>query len=67
MERNFVKKPNIQYNDKEMQNGLQLINSGGSVLVELGLSIIEIYVNQHTQKIALLKFQYELLFMLFYH
>ena len=50
-----------------MQNGLQLINSGGSVLVELGLSIIEIYVNQHTQKIAILKFQYELLFMLFYH
>ena len=67
MERNFVKKPKIQYNDKEMQNGLQLINSGGSVLVELGLSIIEIYVDQHSQKIPILKFQYELVFMLFYH
>ena len=67
MERNFVKKPKIQYNDKEMQNGLQLIKNGASMLVELGLSIIEIYVDQLSQKNLILKFQYELVFKLFYH
>ena len=67
MERNFVKKTKIQYNDKEMQNGLQLIKNGASMLVELGLSIIEIYVDQLSQKNLILKFQYELVFKLFYH
>ena len=47
MVRNYVKKPKIQYNDKETQHGLQLINNGASIQVELGLSVVEIYVDQH--------------------
>ena len=44
-----VKKPKIQHNDKEIQQGLQLINNGVSIQVELGLSVVEIYVDQHSK------------------
>ena len=40
---------NIQYDDKEIQHGLQLINNGASIQVELGLSIVKIYVDQHSK------------------
>ena len=46
MGRNYVKKTKIRYDDKETQHGLQLINNGASIQVELGLSIAEIYVDQ---------------------
>ena len=49
MVRNYVKKPKIQYGDKEMQHGLQLVNNGASIQVELGLSIVEIYVAEHSK------------------
>ena len=39
MVRNFVKKPKVQYDNKDTQHGLQLINNGASVQVELGLFI----------------------------
>ena len=42
MVRNYVKKPKIQYDDKEIQHGIQLINNGASIQVELGLSVVEI-------------------------
>ena len=35
--------------DKELQHGLQLINNGPSIQVELCLSIVEIYVDQHSK------------------
>ena len=49
MVRNYVKKPKIYYDDKEIQYGLQLINNGASIQVELGLSVVEIYVDQHSK------------------
>ena len=39
---NYVKKPKIQYDAKEKQHGLQIINNGASIQAELGLSIVEI-------------------------
>ena len=47
MVRNYVKKPKNQYGNKDIQQGLQLINNGDSIQVELGLLIVEIYVDQH--------------------
>ena len=44
MLRNYFNNPKIQYDDIEIQDGLQLINNGASIQVELGLSIVEIYV-----------------------
>ena len=44
-----MKKPKIQYNNKEIQHGLQLINNGASVQVELGLFAVETYVDQHSK------------------
>ena len=32
-----------------MQYSLQLISNGASIQVELGLNIVEIYVNQHSK------------------
>ena len=32
-----------------MQHGLQLINNGPSIQGELGLSTVEIYVDQHSK------------------
>ena len=49
MVRNYVKKPKIQYNDKETQHGLQLINNGASIQVELSLSVVETCVDQHSK------------------
>ena len=49
MVRNYVKKPKIQYDDKEIQHSLQLINNGASSQVELGLYITEICVDQHSK------------------
>ena len=49
MVRNYVKKPKIQHDDKEIQLALQLINNGVSTQEELGLSIVEIYVDQHSK------------------
>ena len=43
MLRNYIKKPKVQYDDKEIQHDLQLVNYGASIQVELGLSIAEIY------------------------
>ena len=40
--RNYVKIPKIQYDEKETQHGLQLINDGVSIQIELSLSIVEI-------------------------
>ena len=58
MVRNYVKKPKIQNDDEEIKHGLQLINNGASSQVELGLYIIEIYVDQKkVKKIPILKFQ----------
>ena len=45
----LCQKPKIQYDDKEIQHGLQLINNGASTEVELGLSIVEIYVDQNSK------------------
>ena len=42
---NYVKNPKNQYDGKEIQHGLQLINNGTSVQVELGLSMVEIYLD----------------------
>ena len=44
MVRNYVKKLKIQYDNKEIHYGLQLINNGASIPVELGLSIVEFYI-----------------------
>ena len=44
MVRNYFNNPKIQYDDIEIQDSLQLINNGASIQVELGLSIVEIYV-----------------------
>ena len=44
-----MKKPKIQYNDKEIQHGLQLINNGASIQVEFGLSVVEIHVDQYSK------------------
>ena len=38
-----------QYDDKEIRHGLHLINNGASIQVELGLFIVEIYVDQHSK------------------
>ena len=35
----YVKKPKIQYDHKEIQDGLQLIVNGVPIQVELGLSV----------------------------
>ena len=48
MVRNYDKKPKNQDDDKEIQHGLQLISNGTSIQVGLGLSIEEIYVDQHS-------------------
>ena len=48
MVRNYVKKPKIQYDNEEIQHGLQLINSA-LIHVELDLSIVEIYVHQYSK------------------
>ena len=47
MVRNYGKKPKIQYDNKEMQHSLQLISNCVSIQVELGLNIVEMYVDQH--------------------
>ena len=49
MVRNYVKKPKTQYDNKEIKHGLELINYGASIHEELGLSIVEIYVDQHSK------------------
>ena len=49
MVRNYVKKPKNQCDDKEIQDGLHRIKNGASIQVELGLSIVEIYVDQHSK------------------
>ena len=49
MVRNQVKKPKNQYDDKEIQHCLQLINNGDSIEMELGLPIVEIYVDQRCE------------------
>ena len=43
--RNYVQKPKNQYDNKEIQHGLQLINNVTSIQVEFGLSIAQIYVD----------------------
>ena len=45
MVRNYLKKPENQYDDKE----IQLITNGASIQVKLGLSVVEIYVDQHSR------------------
>ena len=49
MVRNYGENPKIQYNDKEMQHSLQLISNGASVQVELGLNVVEIYIDQNSK------------------
>ena len=49
MVRNHGKKAKTQYDDTEMQHSLQIISNGTSIHVELGLNIIDIYVNQHSK------------------
>ena len=49
MMRNYVKIPKNQYDDKEIQHGLQLINNGTSSQVDLGLSMEEIYLDQQSK------------------
>ena len=49
MVRNYVKKPKNQCDDKEIQDGLHRIKNCASIQVELGLSIVEIYVDQHSK------------------
>ena len=34
MMRNYVKKPKNQYDDKEIQHGLQIVDNGASIQVE---------------------------------
>ena len=34
---------------KKIQHSLQLVNNGASIQVELGLSVVEIYVDQHSK------------------
>ena len=48
MGRNYVKNPKIQYDDKEIQHMVYSINKGVSIQVQLGLPIVEIYVDQHS-------------------
>ena len=48
MMRNYDKKPKNQYDKNKIQHGLQLINNGASIQAELGLSIVEINVDQHS-------------------
>ena len=45
----LVKKPKNQYDDKEIQHCIQLINNGDSIEMELGLPIVEIYVDQRCE------------------
>ena len=45
----LCQKPKNQYDDKEMQHDLQLINIGASIQVELGLFIAKIYVDQDSK------------------
>ena len=66
MVRNYVKKPKNQCDDKEIQDGLHRIKNGASIQVELGLSIVEIYVDQHSKRFLFLSFN-EFVFMLFDH
>ena len=44
---NCVKKPKIQYDDKEIQHGLHLINNDPSIQMELEFFIVEIYVKSY--------------------
>ena len=66
MVRNYVKKPKNQCDDKEIQDGLHRIKNCASIQVELGLSIVEIYVDQHSKRFLFLSFN-EFVFMLFDH
>ena len=34
---------------KKISHGLQLINNGASIQVELGIFVVEIYVDQHSK------------------
>ena len=45
----LCQKPKNQYDDREIQHGLQLINNGTSIQVDVGLSIVEIYSDQHSK------------------
>ena len=67
--RNYVQKPKNQYDNKEIQHGLQLINNVTSIQVEFGLSIVQIYVDEHFKKLKRFPFQSfnELVLMLFDH
>ena len=47
MVRNYLNKTKNQYDDKEIQHGLQL--NGVSIQVELGLSVVEIHVDHHSK------------------
>ena len=49
MMRDYGKKTKIRYDDQEMQHNLQLISNCASVQVELGLNIVEIYLDQHSK------------------
>ena len=49
MVRNYIKKHKIQYDNKEIEHGLQLISNDASIQVELDLSIVEIYADQHSK------------------
>ena len=48
MMRNYDKKPKNKFEKNKIQHGLQLINNGASIEAELGLSIVEINVHQHS-------------------
>ena len=48
MVRNYVKNPKIRY-DNEKCNMIYSVNNGASIQVQLGLSIVEIYVDQHSK------------------
>ena len=67
--RNYVQKPKNQYDNKEIQHGLQLINNVTSIQVEFGLSIAQIYVDEHFKNLKRFPFQSfnELVLMLFDH
>ena len=49
MVRDCGKKTKIKYENKEMQDSLQLISNDVSIQAELGLNIVEIYVDQHSK------------------
>ena len=49
MVRNYSKKPTVEYDDKEMHHSLQLISNHASIQVELGVNIVQIYVDQHSK------------------